>query len=199
VCRNSARILGVSVTSEQFPRNFDAVLGQSSKPTVVRSDWDGTSLSLDHNDCGITCLAHSPELLARHFGVAPADLGALAIADPYKAVAVDVAALKANPQLPGGFLVTGLVYDVTIGQPGGGPDVLIECQCGGSYRERNRACLRTVCKGDSSTVLRIVSDSKIWFDSRIFHTYVETVFPLARASEALQLSESRRVSGKIVL
>ena len=113
---------------------------------MVSSDWDGTSLSLHHNDCGITCLAHSPELLAKHFGVAPADLA----------------------QLPGGFLVTGLVYDVTIGQPGGGPDVLTECQCGGSYRERNRACLRTVCKGDSSTLLRIVSDSKIWFDSRIF-------------------------------
>jgi hypothetical protein len=63
----------------------------------------------------------------------------LAIADPYKAVAVDVAALKANPQLPGGSLVTGLVYDVTIGQPGGGPDVLIECQCGGSIsREKSR-------------------------------------------------------------
>jgi Zinc-binding dehydrogenase len=154
---------------------------------------------LDHNDCGITCLAHSPELLARHFGVAPADLGALAIADPYKAVAVDVAALKANPQLPGGFLVTGLVYDVTIGQPGGGPDVLIECQCGGSIsREKSRMLAYSV-KGDSSTLLRIVSDSKIWFDSRIFRTYVETVLPLARASEALQLSESRRVRGKIVL
>jgi hypothetical protein len=138
-------------------------------------------------------------LLAKHFGVAPADLGALAIADPYKAVAVDVAALEANPQLPGGFLVTGLVYDVIIGQPGGGPDVLTECQCGSSYREKNRACLRIVCKGDSSTLLRIVSDWKIWFDSRSFYTYVETVLPLARASEALQLSESRRVRGKIVL
>jgi len=31
-------------------------------------------------------------------------------------VAVDVAALKANPLLPGGFLVTGLVYDVTTGR-----------------------------------------------------------------------------------
>ncbi len=49
---------------------------------MVRSDWDGTSLSVHPNDCGITCLAHSPELLAKHFGVAPADLGALAIADP---------------------------------------------------------------------------------------------------------------------
>jgi carbonic anhydrase len=71
---------------------------------------------LHHNDCGITCLAHSPELLAKYSGVAPADLDALAIADPHKAVAVDVAALKANPLLPGGFLVTGLVYDVTTGR-----------------------------------------------------------------------------------
>ena len=39
---------------------------------------------LHHNDCGITCLAHSPELLAKYFGVAPADLDALAIADPIK-------------------------------------------------------------------------------------------------------------------
>src|SRR5271165_6914596 len=59
---------------------------------------------LHHNDCGITCLAHSP-----------AGLDALAIADPHKAVAVDVSALKANPLLPGGFLVTGFVYDVTTG------------------------------------------------------------------------------------
>jgi carbonic anhydrase len=71
---------------------------------------------LHHTDCGITCLAHSPELLAKHFGVAPEDLDDLAIADPYKAVAVDVAALKANPLLPGGFLVSGLVYDVATGR-----------------------------------------------------------------------------------
>ena len=71
---------------------------------------------LHHTDCGINCLAHSPELLAKHFGVAPENLAALAVTDPYKSVAVDVAALKANAQLPGGFLVTGLVYDVTTGR-----------------------------------------------------------------------------------
>ena len=71
---------------------------------------------LHHTDCGITCLAHSPELLARYFGVNPAELDALAITDPYKAVAVDVAALKANPLPLGGFLVTGLVYDITTGR-----------------------------------------------------------------------------------
>jgi carbonic anhydrase len=71
---------------------------------------------LHHTDCGITRLAHSPELLAKHFGVAPEDVDKLAITDPYQAVVVDVAALKANPLLPGGFLVSGLVYDVATGR-----------------------------------------------------------------------------------
>lgn len=71
---------------------------------------------LHHTDCGINCLVHSPEPLAKHFGVAVPDLDSLAITDPYKSVAVDVAALKANPLLPGGFLVTGLVYDVATGR-----------------------------------------------------------------------------------
>ncbi|OTP70393.1 Carbonic anhydrase [Caballeronia sordidicola] len=38
-----------------------------------------------------------------------------AITDPYKAVAIDVTALKANPNLPGAFTVTGVVYDVKTG------------------------------------------------------------------------------------
>ena len=71
---------------------------------------------LHHTDCGITRLVRSPELLAKHFGVTPTELDGLAIADPHKAVAIDVAALKGNPLLPGGFLVTGLVYDVTTGR-----------------------------------------------------------------------------------
>lgn len=37
------------------------------------------------------------------------------------------------------------------------------------------------------------------FDSGVFQTYVETVLPLAQAADALQLSESRRARGKIVL
>jgi len=71
---------------------------------------------LHHTDCGINCLVRSPELLAKHFGVAPEGLSALAITDPYQAVKVDVAAIKANPLLPGGFLVSGLVYDVATGK-----------------------------------------------------------------------------------
>ena len=72
---------------------------------------------LHHTDCGIIgCLHHAPDLLAKHLGIAPEGLDALAINDPYKAVALDVAALKANPDLPGGFIVSGLVYDVTTGR-----------------------------------------------------------------------------------
>eukprot|EP01034_Spumella_vulgaris_P026624 gene26624-33231_t len=72
---------------------------------------------LHHTDCSITgCRAHAPALLAKNMGVETEDLENLAISDPYKSVAIDVAALKANPNLPGGFLVTGLVYDVTTGK-----------------------------------------------------------------------------------
>lgn len=72
---------------------------------------------LHHTDCGITpCLAHAPALLAKNLGVELSDLDKLAITDPYAAVAIDVAALKANTQLPGGFLVTGMVYDVDTGK-----------------------------------------------------------------------------------
>jgi carbonic anhydrase len=71
---------------------------------------------LHHTHCGISgCYHHAPALLAKHMGVPEEGLAALAIDDPYEAVAIDVAALKANPKLPGGFMVSGLVYDVETG------------------------------------------------------------------------------------
>ncbi|MDB5847379.1 MAG: carbonic anhydrase [Rhodoferax sp.] len=71
---------------------------------------------LHHNDCGIIgCYHHAPDLLSRHLGVSRTALDGMAIADPDAAVALDVAALKANPELPGGFMVSGLVYDVRTG------------------------------------------------------------------------------------
>lgn len=79
---------------------------------------DGWNLIvLQHTDCGIRgCYQNAPALLAGQMGVAEEGLGALAIDDPYQAVAIDVAALKANLQLPGGFKVSGLVYDVATGR-----------------------------------------------------------------------------------
>ena len=70
---------------------------------------------LHHTDCGLTRLGGQPGLLASVFGIDPGDLGAKAVSDPVAAVAVDVAAIKANPFLPGAFLVSGLVYDVATG------------------------------------------------------------------------------------
>jgi carbonic anhydrase len=55
-------------------------------------------------------------LLARHLDVETDALDDLAITEPYKAVALDVAALKANKALPDGMVVSGLVYDVKTGK-----------------------------------------------------------------------------------
>ena len=48
---------------------------------------------LQHTDCGINIgYQPRPDLIAKHLGVDQAALEALAITDPHKAVAVDVAA-----------------------------------------------------------------------------------------------------------
>jgi carbonic anhydrase len=71
---------------------------------------------LHHTDCGIVnCLSRSPDRLAKQMGVATAALDSLAISNPHDAVALDVAALKASPDLPGALVVTGMVYDVATG------------------------------------------------------------------------------------
>lgn len=72
---------------------------------------------LHHTDCGIAgCLHHAPDLLAKHMGVSRDGLDEKAITDPHRAVALDVAALKANPNLPADLTVSGLVYDVATGK-----------------------------------------------------------------------------------
>lgn len=81
----------------------------------VGAGWN--LIVLHHTDCGIIgCYRHAPGLLANYMGVPADGLDALAITNPYKAVAVDVASLKANPLLPGEFTLSGLVYDVANGK-----------------------------------------------------------------------------------
>jgi len=70
---------------------------------------------LQHTHCGITHLNEDPDLLASYFDISKEDLLAKEITDPRAAVAVDVAALKATPALPGNWLVSGLVYDTETG------------------------------------------------------------------------------------
>lgn len=70
---------------------------------------------LQHTDCGMTRLAGDPAMLTRYFQVSEAELQGKAVLDPRKAVAMDVATLRAVPALPGEWLLSGLVYDVATG------------------------------------------------------------------------------------
>jgi carbonic anhydrase len=70
---------------------------------------------LQHTDCGITRLVGDPALLTRYFQIQEPELKAKSVSDPRTAVAVDVAALRAVPALPGDWLISPLVYDVATG------------------------------------------------------------------------------------
>src|SRR5580658_376268 len=70
---------------------------------------------LQHTDCGMTRLAGDPAMLAHYFQMQEGALKTKAVTDPRAAVAVDVAALRAIPALPGAWLLSGLVYDVATG------------------------------------------------------------------------------------
>jgi carbonic anhydrase len=70
---------------------------------------------LQHTDCGITRLAGDPAMLAPYFKTQEADLKKKKVTDPRAAVLVDVALLRAIPELPSEWLISGLVYDVATG------------------------------------------------------------------------------------
>ena len=70
---------------------------------------------LHHTDCGITRLEGDPAMLAHFFQIQESELPAKAVMDPRASVAVDVALLRTIPALPGGWLLSGLVYDVATG------------------------------------------------------------------------------------
>ena len=70
---------------------------------------------LQHTDCGITRLASDPDMLTRYFQTQEGELKKKKVTDPRAAVAVDVALLRAIPQLPREWLISGLVYDVATG------------------------------------------------------------------------------------
>ncbi|TCK84270.1 carbonic anhydrase [Paraburkholderia sp. BL9I2N2] len=92
-----------------------AVLSVVAK-AAGRPDGARNLVLLQHTDCGIIgCHKHAPALLAKHLGVDAAGLDDLAITQPYEAVALDVAALRAHKELPDNLIVSGLVYDVKTG------------------------------------------------------------------------------------
>jgi carbonic anhydrase len=93
-----------------------AILRNVSKAGGVPMGAGWNFVVLHHTKCGITgCYHQAPDLLAKHMGVEERELDALAINNPYESVAIDVAALKANPDFPDEMTVSGLVYDVDTG------------------------------------------------------------------------------------
>ena len=71
---------------------------------------------LQHTDCGMTRLAGDPAKLAHYFQIQEDAVKTKAVMDPRAAVAGDVAALRAIPAMPGEWVISGLVYDVTTGR-----------------------------------------------------------------------------------
>ena len=70
---------------------------------------------LHHTDCGSTRLVGDPAMLAHYFQIPEREVETKSVRDPHKAVAVDVAALRAIPALPAEWLISGRVYDVASG------------------------------------------------------------------------------------
>jgi len=123
-----AHILGVALGEAVVLRNIGGrvtpglmeemgLLGRISqvmgKPAAGGGEFH--LIVLQHTDCGITRLAGDPALLAHFFQVPESEVDAKTITDPRRAVAMDVAALRAMRGLPASWLLSGLVYDVATG------------------------------------------------------------------------------------
>lgn len=93
-----------------------ALLGAIPRLEGIAPPAEFNLIVLHHTDCGITRLARTPDMLAGYFGIGVEDLPAKEVSDPHAAVAADIAALRANAALPGGWTVSGLVYDVETGR-----------------------------------------------------------------------------------
>lgn len=93
------------------------ILGTVAKAAGKEVGEGWNLVVLHHTDCGIKgCYRHAPDLLAKYMEVATDQLEALAIMDPYKAVEIDVKALRESSDVPSGFTIAGLVYDVSTGK-----------------------------------------------------------------------------------
>lgn len=93
-----------------------AVLGAIAQTQGGRAGEGWNLIVLHHTDCGITRLVDRPEVLAADLGIAPDDIDVDTIVDPHRSLAADIAVLQANPMLPRGIAVSGLLYDTKTGR-----------------------------------------------------------------------------------
>jgi carbonic anhydrase len=121
-----ADVLGLSLGEALVIRNVGGrvvpatmqtlgLLGMIGRAEGVQPGPGWNIVVLHHTDCGITRLNGHPDALSPFFGVGSAGLPAMEVMDPRAAVAVDVATVKAEPNVPAPWLVSGLVYDVATG------------------------------------------------------------------------------------
>jgi carbonic anhydrase len=82
---------------------------------IPGGDGEFNIVVLQHTDCGITRLAGDPAMLTHYFQIQEGELKKKVVSDPRAAVAADVALLRTIRALPGGWLVSGLVYNVATG------------------------------------------------------------------------------------
>ncbi|MFE5136272.1 carbonic anhydrase [Streptomyces fagopyri] len=92
--------------------NMLGKVGAANPDGKVSGDWN--LVLLHHTDCGMTDLASFPELLAEYFEIPESELVAKSVSDPYGSVRVDTDLIRQEIRGPG-FLVSGLVYDVSTG------------------------------------------------------------------------------------
>lgn len=71
---------------------------------------------LHHTDCGVARLAPHEELLAHYFEIPVSELAEKQVRDPRLAIEADLEALRSNPMLPDGLIVSGLILDVETGE-----------------------------------------------------------------------------------
>jgi carbonic anhydrase len=82
--------------------------------TQPGSGWN--LVVIHHTDCGIGRLLEHPDALAAELGTSPDTLDRDSITDPRESLTVDLATLRANPLLPPGLIVSGLLYDTASGR-----------------------------------------------------------------------------------
>lgn len=122
-----ALVLGLEVGDAAVIRNIGgrvtpaalrtlALLAAIARNEGVQPGAGWQLVVLHHTDCGIKQLAGQPEALAYELGTTPDELDLHALADPRASLAADLAALHANPMLPRGLVVSGLLYDAVTGR-----------------------------------------------------------------------------------
>jgi carbonic anhydrase len=102
--------------NEEIVETID-ILGAVAKAAGKEVGEGWNLVVLHHTDCGIKgCYNNAPDLLAKYMQVPTEELEELAVMDPYKAVEIDVRALREASEVPSGFTIAGLVYDVATGK-----------------------------------------------------------------------------------